>query len=136
MTNRPAYGYPEYCSQQMGRCTSYIEDYAKAIRYMEQVRARIPEEAVEATGRIRDRFQFLLPYLAIAIRGDETREAEIQDIITKTLAQVDTVRDEMLSQGTKYIPHSLPDMLNGAVDTIEAKLMEHALEDMRECVCE
>lgn len=123
------------CGDAVRRCSSYIEDCGKAIRVMEQIRAKIPEEAIEATGRIRDRFQFVLPYLDIAIRGDEEK-AEIQSIVNETLARVDMVRNEMLKQGTKYIPHSLPQDLNHAVDRIEETLMRHALQEVEECVCE
>jgi len=124
------------CGDDVRRCASYIEDYAKAIGVMETLRARIPAEVVEAPGWLRDRFQFLLPHLAIAVQGDEAEAAEIQAIVDDTLVRVDKVRDEMLRRGTKYVPHNLPWELNQAVDKIEAVLTTYALQELHDCVCE
>lgn len=123
------------CLTPIDNCSSYMDDFVHAVKIVERVRVAIDEEATEAPGRLRDRFQFLVKSLEGVIPEDKGRDKVLSLITGEAVEEIDRVRDEMLAAKTKYIAHNLTVDLNQAVDLIQARLMEDALAALKECVC-
>jgi hypothetical protein len=123
------------CITPIDDCSSHMDAFVNGVKIVERLRGAVDEEATEAPGRLRDRFEFLVKSLEGVMPPDDERDKALSLITGQAVKEIDRVRNEMMAAGTKYVAHNLTMDLKKAVDGIQARLMADALAALKECVC-